>query len=92
MSMAPASKERPLEKEKFQRFKLIEAFRKALELQMLGRKPTPTENDPRRELTLPRYFTLFLFGLFKPMIKSMRGLCEDTHLESVQKHLQCMPV
>jgi hypothetical protein len=92
MSMARASKDRPFEKDKFQRFKLIEAFRKALELQLLGRKPTSTESDPRRELTLPRYFTLFLFGLFNPMIKSMRGLCEASHFESVQKQLQCLPV
>ena len=90
--MARASKDRPFEKEKFQRFKLIEAFRKALELQLLGRKPTSTESDPRRELTLPRYFTLFLFGLFNPMIKSMRGLCEASHFESVQKQLKCLPV
>lgn len=90
--MAPGSAKKALNEKDFKRFKLIEAFREALEAQMKGRAPGATEKDPRRNLTLPDYFTLFLFGIFNPMIASMRGLCHASHLENVQEQLGGPPV
>ena len=31
--------------------------------------------DPRRQLGYGPYLSLFLFGLFNPVVESMRGLC-----------------
>ena len=90
--MACGSNKKPLKEKDLKRFKLMEAFREALETQMKGRTPSATEKDPRRNLTLPDYFTLFLFGLFNPMIASMRGLCEVSHMENVQEQLEGLPV
>ena len=35
----------------------------------------PTEEDARRKLACEDYFSLFLFSLLNPMIRSRRGLC-----------------
>jgi hypothetical protein len=43
--------------------------------------------DPDRELTYGRYLKLFLFGLFNPVVDTMRGLCEVTALPRVQQEV-----
>ena len=43
--------------------------------------------DRERKLRQGRYLGLFLFGLFNPVIESMRGLCAVTSLSRVQKEV-----
>ena len=43
--------------------------------------------DRERQLSQGRYLGLFLFGLFNPVIESMRGLCAVTSLSRVQKEV-----
>ncbi len=68
---APAFKEKDLK-----RWRLIERFREALAEETAGRGgPEGTWADPRRELHLDEYLGLFLFGMFNPVVGTMRGLC-----------------
>ena len=43
--------------------------------------------DPDRQLTYGRYLNLFLFGLFNPVVQTMRGLCEASALPRVQREV-----
>lgn len=49
----------------------------------------PTFSDPRRTLGYASYLSLFLFGLFNPVVQSMRQLCAITKLEKVQRTTGC---
>lgn len=71
-----------------QRWRLIERFRAVLaeEVQQRG-GPDGTWADPRRELELEHYLGLFLFGLFNPVVETMRGLCEASELARVQREV-----
>jgi DDE family transposase len=66
-------------------FRLLEHFQTVLE-RVEPRFPRhPTFWDPRRRLEISQYLGLYLFGLFNPVIDSMRGLCAATKLQSVQE-------
>jgi hypothetical protein len=47
----------------------------------------PTFADPARRLSYRPYLSLFLFGLFNPVVQSMRGLCAVTERERVQEEV-----
>ncbi len=50
-----------------------------------GRVPAgPREAHGLRRLDAGQYLSLFLFGLFNPVVDSMRGLCEASHLRRVR--------
>jgi len=68
-----------------QHWKLLARFRAALDEQVQrsgGLQGSWT--DPRRELELADYLSLFLFGLFNPVVQTMRGLCKASALPRVQ--------
>jgi hypothetical protein len=67
---------------------LIERFQMVLaeEVQKRG-GPTGTWAEARRELELKDYLGLFLFGLFNPVVETMRGLCEASELARVQREV-----
>ena len=44
-----------------------------------------TEMDQRRTLLSDDYFALHLFGLFNPVVKTMRGLCRATDLPKMRR-------
>ena len=44
----------------------------------------PRETHGLRRLDAGQYLSLFLFGLFNPVVDSMRGLCEASHLRRVR--------
>jgi hypothetical protein len=48
--------------------------------------------DPKRKLAVHPYLSLFLFGLFNPVVESMRALCQASHLERVQREICGHPV
>src|SRR5690606_15016986 len=52
----------------------------------------PTEHDPRRTLHQRDYFSLFLLGLFNPVLASMRSLCKASRLQRTQQTLGIQPV
>lgn len=66
-------------------FRLLEHFQKILERVEPKFPSHPTFSDPRRRLELSQYLGLYLFGLFNPIVDSMRGLCAATKLQSVRK-------
>ena len=49
----------------------------------------PTFSDPRRTLDYASYLALFLFGLFNPVVQTMRQLCAVTELKKVQQIIGC---
>lgn len=82
-SAAPAFDERDL-----QRWRLIERFQAVLaeEVEKCG-GPAGTWADSRRELRLEHYLSLYLFGLFNPVVETMRGLLEASELGRVQREV-----
>lgn len=56
-------------------WKLLEQFRQRLRPHLATSPKTPTEMDPRCQLLAEDYFCLLLFGLFNPVLRSMRSLC-----------------
>jgi len=44
----------------------------------------PGEEHGLRRLDAEQYLSLFLFGLFNPVVDSMRGLCGASHLRRVR--------
>lgn len=74
-------------------WRLIERFQEALAAEVaLGGGLTGTWAHPGRQLALSQYLSLFLFGLFNPVVQSMRGLCEASGLERVQREVCGRPV
>jgi Transposase DDE domain len=77
----------PLSERDLSRWKLIEDFRARL-AEAVERVAMPrSESDPRRRLLSADYFSLLLFGLFNPVVRTMRGLCEATKLGRVQRQI-----
>ena len=69
------------------RWKLVEDFRRRL-VEASARVVMPrSEEDPRRKLLSADYFSLLLFGLFNPVVRTMRGLCEASKLGRVQREI-----
>jgi hypothetical protein len=78
-------KSEPIREEDLREFSLIRQFEKRLAKAAKGRQPSRSESDPWRELHGSQYFSLLLFGLFNPVVDSLRGLCQATGLERVQE-------
>lgn len=87
--MPAAAKPTPAFKQKdLKQWRLIERFREALAAEIHERGgPTGTWADPKRELHLDEYLSLFLFGMFNPVVETMRGLCAASDLERVQQEV-----
>jgi hypothetical protein len=82
----PKAKAEPVREEDLQRWKLLPAFATALQAELARRgRADDTWADPRRKLELAQYLSLFLFGLFNPVVKTMRGLAAATRFERVQQ-------
>jgi hypothetical protein len=61
------------------RWKLIADFQQRLGCARQGSTLPATQSDPRRLLSETDYLSLLLFGLFNPVVESMRGLCAAIH-------------
>lgn len=76
----------PLSEIDLSRWRLIADFQERMEA--VGEcEPQGTFADPRRRLSCSDYLSLFLFGLFNPVVDSMRGLCAATQLNRVQEEV-----
>lgn len=84
-------KQQPIRPADLQRWRLVERFHTVLaENSAVGRGSSWT--DPRRRLELGQYLGLYLFGLFNPVVTTMRGLCTASRLERVQDEVCGQPV
>jgi len=75
-----------------QRWRLIKGFRKTLRRVAKKYRLHPTFSDPDRSLNYDDYLCLFLFGLLNPVVRTMRGMCEASHLPRVQASVCTHPV
>ena len=73
-------------------WKLLQAFARRLEEAALRHAAAATEADPRRRLHRGEYLSLLLFGLWNPVVETMRGLCAATHLQRLQQEVCARPV
>jgi hypothetical protein len=78
-------RKKAIEKKELRGFRLLERFQEILKRVESKFPAHPTFSDPRRRLEASQYLGLFLFGLFNPVIDSMRGLCAATKFKSVQE-------
>ena len=69
---------------------LIDRFGLCLD-KRLGASPG-SWSDPRRKLGQAQYLTLFLLGLFNPVVRTVRGICAASQLQKVQRHWNSPPV
>ena len=84
-----------MKEQDLQRWRLIEAFERELAEAVRARgglDPDGTWADPRRKLALSDYLSLHLFGLFNPVVKTLRGLVAASHLGRVQQEVCSRPV
>ena len=73
-------------------WRLLEDFRDALFRNVGKADLHPSMQDPARKLQQADYLSLFLFGLFNPVVRTMRALCAASALERVQKEICGRPV
>jgi hypothetical protein len=78
-------KKREISQKDLRGFVLLDHFQKVLERVEPKFPSHPTFSDPRRRLEVSQYLGLYLFGLFNPIVESMRGLCAATKLKAVQE-------
>src|SRR5436309_15249145 len=76
--------QREISEEQLSRWRLIEEFEWRLEKAAAVGKEPRTFRDPRRKLGQKDYLSLLLFGLFNPVVDSMRGLCAASRLRRVR--------
>jgi hypothetical protein len=75
-----------LEKD-LRQWKLVEDFRERLKPFVAQRPSHPSWADANRKLQQLDYLSLFLCGLINPVLRTMRGLCEASHLKRVQAEI-----
>ncbi len=63
-------------------WRLLEQFRERLSQRLQQASPEPA--DPRRKLVCEDYFSLLLFSLLNPVVKTMRGICRASQFSRVQ--------
>jgi Transposase DDE domain len=85
MLRVPKPKSEPISEEQLAGWKLLERFLGLLDKSGDGIALDRREQHGLRELDRRTYFGLFLFGLFNPVVASMRALCAATRLERVQQ-------
>lgn len=86
MQVAGRRKEQ-LSEAQLSRWRLIEEFEQRLERASEATPEPSTFADPRRRLGQKDYLSLLLFGLFNPVVDSMRGLCAASRLARVQEQV-----
>ena len=82
-----------IDEDKLSSWKLLDDFRRRL-AKVQAAVPTTEKRPggPERLLLEEDYFSLMLFGLFNPVLDSMRGLCAASHLQRVQDEVCSRPV
>ena len=73
-------------------WKVIEVFRSALVKAVQDKELHSGFQDPDRLVKHADYLSLFLFGLFNPVVKTMRAVCAASQLKRVQAEVCQRPV
>ncbi len=73
-------------------WKVIEVFRSALLKAVQDKELHSGFQDPGRLVQHADYLSLFLFGLFNPVVKTMRAVCAASQLKRVQAEVCQRPV
>lgn len=73
----------PITEQQLSRWKLLSRFIGLLDKHGSRIAPQRREEHGLRDLDRRTYFGLFLFGLFNPVVTSMRALCSATRLDRV---------
>lgn len=81
-----------LTEQDLRQWNLLAAFQKALECRAGAMLAHPSWSDRRRQCDYGHYLSLFLFGLFNPVLKTMRALCVASQLPRVQREVSGQPV
>jgi hypothetical protein len=76
-----------IEERQLQGWRFIERFLEVLNRVRAGLPLSAREQHGLRELHAEPYLGLFLFGLFNPIVDSMRGLCRASELPRVQAEI-----
>jgi DDE family transposase len=77
----------PITERQLSRWRLLSEFSCHLQKALQKAELHPSWEDPQRCLEIADYLSLFLFGIFNPVITSMRGLCQVSHLQRVQEEV-----
>jgi hypothetical protein len=73
-------------------WRLVEDFQDRLKHAARPAGLAATWSDPQRQFSHADYLSLFLLGLLNPVVRTMRGLCEASHLARVQDEVCNRPV
>jgi hypothetical protein len=71
-------------------WRLLDQFRRRLK--PLAEGALTGHEDPRRKLVAEDYFSLLLFGLFNPALKSMRALCHASGRFEKMREVSARPI
>lgn len=82
-----AEVEQTLSERDLHNWRLIERFQGVLKDLLPEQALHPSFADPERQLKLFSYLSLFLFGLFNPCVRTLRGLNQASHLRRVQEEV-----
>lgn len=79
--------ERTLTEKDLKNWNMLQVFEEVVARVFSQAKLPATFSDKGRRLNCGRYLSLFLFGLFNPVVESMRGLCAVSELKGVQERV-----
>jgi hypothetical protein len=82
----------PLSERDLHHWRLLEDFRVAVNKGVDQGQLHSSFQHPARRLQYTEYLSLFLFGLFNPVVKTMRGLCAASQLKRMQAEVCGRPV
>src|SRR4030095_902138 len=84
----------PMSEKQLGNWKLLEDFRRILKevTETEARSEHPSWSHRQRLLDRDAYLSLFLLGLFNPVVRTMRALSEASHLPRVQEEVCGRPV
>jgi hypothetical protein len=88
---APSTKVQLSERD-LSRWQLVEDFQERLKQAAQQQDLPATWSDPQRQFSHTDYLSLYLLGLLNPVVRTMRGLCEASHLARVQEKVCSRPV
>jgi hypothetical protein len=86
MRQQPEAKEEIVERD-LHHWRMLQEFEQAVQRAAVKLGLNLAAADAERKLNQGRYLALFLFGLFNPVIESMRGLCAITGLSRVREEI-----
>ncbi len=77
----------PLNEKDLRQWDLLADFRRALARHTVSHEMASSWSDARRHYSPADYLSLFLFGLFNPVLNTTRALCAASQLPRVQREV-----